>query len=354
MLDSGAFSAWKKQTRIDVDSYGEYILRNLDLIDIAVNLDVIPGKWGDKGQDKSSVDLACAEGWKNYNRLLHLGVPKDKLMHVYHQEEDIYWLEKLMSNMEYVGFSPANDRTTSQKMDFLHDCFELQEKKYPHCKAHGFGVTSFRLMREFPWYSIDSTSWVAFAKYGIILIPRKGPSGYIYDDRPWKLFVSARSPKSGMEGVHYKTLPKIYQQYVNKYLETIGLRIGESEYENQPLVTKNCFFPEELPPDRKSKETVIEVGVCNSLKLRDQANLIFYQDFVDSLNPPKILYFAGNFPQMQNLESEKAVRDKVLERRPDYRRLISYHYETYSQTVLNMRKEELNDYKPRRLLRRAN
>ncbi|MFA6041810.1 MAG: hypothetical protein WC733_09940, partial [Methylophilus sp.] len=33
-------------------------------------------------------------------------------------------------------------------------------------KTHGLGITSEKLLTAYPWYSVDSTSWLSFARYG--------------------------------------------------------------------------------------------------------------------------------------------------------------------------------------------
>jgi len=52
------------------------------------------------------------------------------------------------------------------------------------------------------------------------------------------------------------------------------------------------------------------------------------------------VFFAGNFPQMKDPEAEKAVRDVVVKRFPEYRRLGSYYFEEDIQTLIDMRREE--------------
>jgi len=47
---------------------------------------------------------------------------------------------------------------------WLEEIFE----KYPEHKFHGFGLTSFKLLRKFRWYSVDSTTWGQGGRFGRI------------------------------------------------------------------------------------------------------------------------------------------------------------------------------------------
>ena len=45
MLDSGAYSSWKRGEHIDLTSYIAFVKRNEHLLASYANLDVIPGRW---------------------------------------------------------------------------------------------------------------------------------------------------------------------------------------------------------------------------------------------------------------------------------------------------------------------
>ncbi len=338
MLDSGAFSAWTKKTSINIDDYIDFYKANKRLINFVVNLDVIPGSPGLKGMSKDIIEDSAKKGYENAQKLLYAGVPPHKIIPVFHQEEDFSWLDKMCLEFEYVGISPANDRSTKSKKVWLDATFDyLKDHKY-NVKTHGFGITSTPVISRYPWTSVDSASWMFFSRYGAILVPKYTHGCYDYTKSPNVIFVSGRSPSVKIEGKHFNTLTEIEQHEVIEYIESKGLTFGKSHFEKE---TVECgFFTEDLI---KSKEEIIEEeGVSNDHKLRDLLNTCFYLDVEYNTNI-KDLFFAGNFPQMKDREYEEWVTDTINEyTEGPYKRLISFFYKDDIQSVLDIRRDDLN------------
>ena len=170
LIDSGAFSAWNSNRIINIGEYTDWVLENLDKADFFVNLDVIPGS---PGKIPSSVEVedSAKKGWRNYHYMLRRGVPVEKLIHVFHMGEEMKWLNRML-DFPYIGLSPANDRNTRDKKLWLERCMDVVTDKdgMPLNKWHGFAVTSPSMMKEFPWYSVDSASWCLSAVWGKILL----------------------------------------------------------------------------------------------------------------------------------------------------------------------------------------
>jgi len=174
MLDSGAFSAWNSGITINIQDYITFCLHNQDELDYIVNLDVIPGQ-PFKKVTKEDRKISTLQGWENYKTMLRGGIPKDKLIHVFHQGEDMEWLERMVKEISYIGLSPANDKTTGQKMAWLDQCMKYvtNNQGTPIVKFHGFAVTTLRLVFRYPWYSVDSSSWqLRGGGYGLIDVPK--------------------------------------------------------------------------------------------------------------------------------------------------------------------------------------
>src|SRR3972149_4384685 len=61
MMDSGAFTVAKKDVKIDINKYAEFLLKYKDSITISVNLDIIV-----KGhKTPQALEKAAQEGWEN-------------------------------------------------------------------------------------------------------------------------------------------------------------------------------------------------------------------------------------------------------------------------------------------------
>ena len=86
MIDSGAFSVWKSGLSVDLNEYIRFCLKYKDDLQVIVALDVIPGSIKDKGRlTKEAIQKACEEGWENYLKMLSAGLPKSKVVPVFHQ-----------------------------------------------------------------------------------------------------------------------------------------------------------------------------------------------------------------------------------------------------------------------------
>lgn len=170
ILDSGAFSVWSNGGTIDIDAYAVFAKELQDRLPSwvdyrIVNLDVLPGKFGERPTDKQREESA-EQGWAN---MLYLESKGLKVIHVFHQHEDFKWLEKMMAHSDYIGISPANDLSQAEKDRWLAKCFSITRDKI---KTHGFAVTAAAQIYKYPFFSVDSSSWTAPARFGRVPIFR--------------------------------------------------------------------------------------------------------------------------------------------------------------------------------------
>lgn len=289
ILDSGAFSAWMKQTKINLDEYIDFCLENLDVITYIVNLDVIPGKFGQKSLPAIEIERSASKGYENYLYMLSRGIPKEKLIHVFHQGEDFKWLKKMVGEIPYIGLSPANDRTTPEKMMWLDSCMPLvtDSSGMPAVKFHGFAVTSLRLMLRYPWYSVDSTSWVMTGRMGSVYVPKFRQGQYDYMIDPFKVAVSDRSPSNKEAGKHFRTYSPLEQQVIQEYLDHKSYKIGHSEFRLEHKDYKpqenERWFGGARPDGLREVELIIEPGLANDYMQRDELNIQYFLDLEKAL-----------------------------------------------------------------------
>lgn len=71
----------------------------------------------------------------------------------------------------------------------------------PIIRTHGFAMTSLTLMMRWPWWSVDSASWVKMSAFGHIYAPRrtKKAGGFDYSVDPHRVCFSRRPPKEVVE-----------------------------------------------------------------------------------------------------------------------------------------------------------
>lgn len=183
-LDSGAFSAFTQGVQIDIAKYCDYIHANSDIILFPSVLDAI----GD------------ADGtWRNQQEMERRGTNP---LPCYHYGEPTEILDYYIQRYPYITIGGMVPISTPQLRIWLDRLWEEHLTKAdgtPKCKVHGFGLTSLPLMLRYPWYSVDSSTWVQWAANGMILIPT----------RTGQLDVSNKSSRRKQANQHLDSLPAI-------------------------------------------------------------------------------------------------------------------------------------------------
>lgn len=222
IIDSGAFTQWQNQKdEVNVDNYCDFLLQLTDLCNHYVNLDAIPGKFGTiPGPEE--VERAAKLSYENLKKMEARGL---KPVPVFHQGERYEWLQRYVEEgYEFIGISPANDRTTDQRILWLDDVFEMltNEKGEPIVRTHGLAATSPKILRRYPWYSCDSTSWRMKGDFGAIQTPLFNDDGtYDYSDSI-SVILSPKSPSVKDEGKHLDNMSPRYKEMVLNYIDETG------------------------------------------------------------------------------------------------------------------------------------
>lgn len=273
-LDSGAFSAFTKNIEIDIYKYIDFIKEHIGIIDIYANLDVI----GD-----------AEATWKNQKIMEAEGLTP---IPTFHLKEDFSYLDRYIKNYNYIalgGIAQAG-RSASNWMDQCFDRICDTPDHLPKCKVHGFAVTSLKLMLRYPWYSVDSTSWVITSRVGSVYVPEIRSGVYKYDKMNHKISVSAKSPKQqSAAGQHISHFPENMQKIFMDYFEDKGFPLGRSEFRSESakyaLEDNEFWSGKEQPDGSREVEKRVEIGLCNDYMLRDELNIIYFNDLQDSMPP---------------------------------------------------------------------
>lgn len=211
-LDSGAFTAFTKKKTIDIDRYIDFA-QEADYYYPVSNLDVI----GDSGE-------------KSFENMQYIAdrMGKKRLMPVFHLRDDIEWLPRILDEgYEYIALGGLVGSTFTQMSEWL----DLVWHKYlthpdgtPKLKVHGFGLTTVRAITGYPWYSVDSSSWLMTSIYGSCYFVQ--PHGTV------KVIFSEENPqKRNANSWHYNTLPPVQKQEVDAWLEPFGITAAQcAEY----------------------------------------------------------------------------------------------------------------------------
>jgi hypothetical protein len=64
------------------------------------------------------------------------------------------------------------------------------------------------------------------------------------------------------------------------------------------------------------------------------------------------IFLAGNFPALQNVDSERPIYNQIVNYGSNYKRLVSFFYLKEAMTALEIKKETLNGEERPKLIRR--
>ncbi len=220
-LDSGAYSAWTKGVTVDLEKYAAFILANKGAFAVVANLDVIPGGPG-RIPSSAEIEKAAEEGWENWLTLTKMLCPAGIVpLHTYHRGENIRWLKRLMGEADYFGIGGlALKIGTSAKRAYLDEIMPLltDEAGWPIRKLHGFGLTSLSMMRRYPWWSVDSSSW-SYGRYGHCYV--------MLGEKMTMLTFGARAASKLVRGAHTTNFSALEQVALRRYVEAKGFTIAE-------------------------------------------------------------------------------------------------------------------------------
>lgn len=224
LLDSGAFSFWRRDIDIPISEYIEYCKRHAHEVDAYVCLDTIPGKNGKMDHSQASIEISAAKSYDNLQAMKSEGLSP---IPVFHQGERFEWLDKMLEDGEtYIGISPYLRSHQSEIISWMDKCYSriTDSKGRPLVKTHGFGVTASVLCHRFPFYSVDSTSWSVGGGYGQILMPHYKDDKPDYSKPPQMLKISARKTdqSNGFDG-----LSQAQQDRVIQHADRLEISMGE-------------------------------------------------------------------------------------------------------------------------------
>lgn len=233
-MDSGAFSMFTLGAEVDLDKYGDFLTTRSDYIEVASNVDAIGA-----GRE--------ADSYANQKYLESLRLPIT-VCPVHHARDDDKWLVRYLDEgYPYIflgGMVPESTPYLIQWLDHIWDKYLALPDGTARVKIHGFGLTTLQLMERYPWFSVDSTSWVQIGMFGGLYYPTAG--------RIRTLSISRRSPATKQFDKSFWSLDAVSRAEVEKYIRSRG------------------FDPEEL---------------SESYGMRDKWNIRFFREYMQTLKP---------------------------------------------------------------------
>ena len=211
-LDSGAFSAFSLGSKININDYAKFCHKNQDIIEVASVLDAI----GDAEQT-----------WRNQKELERQGVAVLPCFH-YGEPEEV--LQYYVENYDYItigGMVPISSPQLLIWLDRIWGKYLTNPDGTPKLRVHGFGLTSVPLMARYPWFSVDSSSWVQLGGMGNVFLPEFGT-----------LAVSEHAPQRKEAEKHIDNLPREHRDRVVSVIEGLGFSIERIRTQH---LSRKCF-----------------------------------------------------------------------------------------------------------------
>lgn len=225
-LDSGAYSAWSRGTEIDLDEYIAFIKTNIEVIEVYACLDCIPGVPGRSATSKERYDAAELT-WKNYLYMKSEGLDP---LPVFHYGEDFKFLDRMLEyGCDYIGIGGLVGIPSDKRRAWLDRLFVriTDDKGMPIVKTHGFGMTSVPLIFRYPWFSVDSTTWIKITANGAVYLPAMVNDEFVFDQVPSTVTVSTRNPKQASGGKAANTMSPSMRAILDRWLAICGKTYDE-------------------------------------------------------------------------------------------------------------------------------
>lgn len=161
-LDSGAFTlndqivksgmSWEEAQRDPrlkayIEDYARFLDKYGHRFTICAEIDV--GSWEQKTRQREFLEQYC-----------------DRILPVIHPTDPVEYQHYLMKNYDYVALGGVgNARSLAEIKAYVQRKMQIAQRY--GARFHGFAVTVIEMMRLMPFYSCDSTSWLAGGKYGM-------------------------------------------------------------------------------------------------------------------------------------------------------------------------------------------
>lgn len=236
-LDSGAFTGWSQKKEISVSEYARYVKWSKRIWTVCSSLDFIG-----RGEE------AARKSYTYFRQLKEAGA---EVAPVFHVREPDHWLQRYIDEgHDYIllgGMVAESGRWLEPRLDGLWNTILTASDGAAKVKVHGFGLTNFRLMFKYPFWSVDSSSWLQTGIFGACIFRTE-------QNTLRKVVFSEESPEARKyRGWHYANLPREAKDVVHKWLEPYKVTPEQlsSHYSYRDVINAAVFQSlEDLGTDR--------------------------------------------------------------------------------------------------------
>lgn len=211
-------------------------------------------------------------------------------MPIFHFGNDTKWLKRYIdegySHIGIGGLVPNTAAILKPALDRLFEDIICDSNGHPKIKAHGLAIAGSYIATRYPWFSVDSTSWVRLSRFGIVIVPKPDRNGnYDFTQPTTNMTVTSRGDFSTTTRRLFKEQSRAYQKYVIDYVNYCGFEFGESKFvevdDDYNLKPYESWYIKE----KNLIEVPTVLGVSNYFLYRDIINAMYYTEMAKSVPP---------------------------------------------------------------------
>lgn len=262
-----------------VDAYCAYVKENMHAIDYYVNVDAI---------FNPEITWKVQKYIENEHGL--------KPVPVIHHGTPYKWVEKYLEDgHDLIGLGGMGQGVDSGSYlrwadEVYYNLCPASNDFKPIVKTHGFAMTAYRLLRRYPWWSVDSASWVKSGGFGMLYVPRQTRGKFDFSKDPFSISISATPPNAEKE----ENIERLKRVNRGAFLSKKRLHhpaiVGGKSFHTQPKVIRNAILDwlnfVDIPLGSVDENgQCVEKGVMSHHSSRKIANLHFFHAMQESLDP---------------------------------------------------------------------
>lgn len=199
---------------------------------------------------------------------------------VFHLHEDFSWLTKMIDNYEYIGVGVVNKGgLVTPFQGWIKKVFEEYIQKpdgSPRVKVHGFAANALDILKQYPFYSCDASTWSFGARLGHVQIPDpiiKNNEVIGWDYFPHAIKSIALTERRTGEAGHYAWLSDSNRRIIDSYFHHVDADIEklQTEYFERDYVNA-MFFIEAEKELKKHYESKFNFGNGGNVYLAGTAS----------------------------------------------------------------------------------
>lgn len=228
-VDSGAYSVHKRGAEVNVDEYIEYLNEHEQYLDLYIQLDHIPGVWGQPRTPEMTLE-SCNKSWDNYQYMYQRLKSPKKLCPVYHMGEALSALDRIVDSpyeFECICISCSKDIQFNQHFEWYVTCIDRIRNKRPNVKIHLLGVGKPKLKEHIDMTSMDSTSWIMTGINGSIMTP-------------YGIYLVSEKQSNNPEYVFNKTSEEI--KVLDDYCSSLGYSLEKASQDYKERISLNIEY----------------------------------------------------------------------------------------------------------------